>query len=188
MGKRKQPAIDDSLGPAMLALSPQERDFVLHYVNATRPHGRNLDAARAAGYGTRRDGSGPSTNKVLSASICQLKRKQHIRDAIVEEYKKRFPIDALDSYETIKEIGKDRRHRQQFEANKMVFQNAYTEESRHHMTVEHKIDHDAEGVAHERLVSLFGPNGLTRYERLMQLEDGRKTTITADYEDITDER
>jgi hypothetical protein len=84
----------------------------------------------------------------------------------------------------VTEIARDPAHKDCLKANVILMdRGGFVVETHHTITVEH-VDHDqeavgqlrmlkSEGVAREQLEIYFGKNGLTRYERLLALEDAR---------------
>jgi hypothetical protein len=89
-----------------------------------------------------------------------------------------------DAIGAVEEILADKDHKDRLRAAQTLLDRAYPLTTHQHLTVEH-IDHDAEavaqlrilkglGVAPEKLEQIFGVNGITKFERLLALEDGKR--------------
>jgi hypothetical protein len=173
------PDHDESLGPAMQRLTPKQRRFVMELRYGPVGYGSEVRAARAAGYGTP-----TSSDMSLRVLAHQALHSPRIQVALREVGGKIIRAEAFQSIRNVTTIANDFNHKDCLKANLCLLdRGGFAVETHHTITVEH-VDHDAEavgelrtlkglGVARERLEELFGKNGLTRFERLLALEDAR---------------
>jgi phage terminase small subunit len=166
------------LGPAMAALTEKQRRFVLELWHGPVGYGSAVRAARAAGY----SGNKPT----LCVRATQLLQSASVQAALREIGGKHIRIEAFEAIKTTAQIARDINHKDCLKAAlALLDRGGFAAETHHTITVEH-VDHDAEavgelrtlkslGVVRERLEELFGKNGLTRYERLLALEDARRS-------------
>lgn len=161
------------LGPAMKAL-PNERwrNFVRALVMQKPGHGALVRAARAAGFG--RD-SKPST---LAKFAHNLSRDERVIAAITEESRKVIRVGSVEAANALMNLIRNPEHRDHGRALAMVLDRADPPVSKHSVDVVHRVvDPDQEaleelralrqlGATREKLLELFGPNGLDRIERL----------------------
>jgi hypothetical protein len=172
---------DESLGPCMRLLTPKQRRFVLELRHGPAGYGSEIRAARAAGYGS------PTSSDLSMRQLAhQALHNPKVQDALRELGGKIIRAEAFQSIKTTSAIARDLTHKDCFKANlALMDRGGFAVETHHHVTVEH-VDHDAEavgelrtlkslGVAPEKLLELFGRNGLTRFERLLALEDTRRS-------------
>jgi predicted dinucleotide-utilizing enzyme len=170
------------LGPKMQALTEKQRNFVIALFAVRQGHGAAVRAARAAGWGT------PSSSAQSMATISS--RLMH-NDAIIEgmrEYGEQFlkaagPA-ALRALEKMILTPSHKGHERSVAA---VVDRLYAVETRHLVDVHHHaVDHSAEAVAHLRMLKsldvsrskleeVFGFSGLSRYERLLEIEEAKKS-------------
>jgi phage terminase small subunit len=95
---------DDSIGPAMQALNPLQRDFVFNYLEYPTPSAKG--AATRAGYTVKDGKSGVGPRVSASRNL----RKPKILAAIREELDKRFRTDAVIGRSVLVEIALDKAH------------------------------------------------------------------------------
>jgi Terminase small subunit len=166
------------LGPAMRDLNPRQREFVRSYLTISkRRHGRATAAARAAGY----------TGNHMRNHAHDLMRNPKIIAALDEELKKftrgRGYADAvLAAYEGIL----NPEHRDHARFVDMFFSRGDPAVSKHAVDVTHRtIDPDREaleelralrrlGTTREKLLELYGGNGLDRLEALEAVENAQR--------------
>jgi hypothetical protein len=170
---------DESLGPHMQALTPKARRFVMELRYGPVGYGSEVRAARAAGYGTP-----TSSDGAMRFLAHQALHSPKIQDALREVGHRIIRAEAFQSIRNVTAIANDLDHRDCFKANlALMDRGGFAPETHHTITVEH-VDHDreavsqlrmlkSEGVAREQLEIYFGKNGLTRFERLLALEDTR---------------
>ena len=169
-----------SLSPAMLAITPKQRRFVLELRYGPAGYGSEVRAARAAGFGTP-----TSSDNAMKVEAHRTLHHPKVQEALREVGGKIIRAEAFQSIKNTARIANDIQHKDCLKANlALMDRGGFAVETHHHVTVSH-IDHDAEavgelralldmGVAKEKLEELFGRNGLTRYERLLAIEDGKR--------------
>ena len=167
-------------GPAMSALSPQQRNFVLALFEQRPGHGALAAAARAANYGNR---DGTSTAQSIASIANRLVNNDKIISAIAETTKKTIRADAPAAVMAVREIVSDVSHKDRLRAALSILERIDPVETKHTLTVQHKVDHDKEaidalreykrlGATKDFLENAFGFSGLGRYEKLLAIEDG----------------
>ena len=169
------------LGPAMKALpNDQWRDFVYHFVNLTGQRGAQVAAARAAGF--VKD-SIPST---AAKRAYTLAHDERMIAAIAEESKKILRVAYPEGANALINLIRNPEHRDHGRAIAMLLDRVFPSETKHNVEVVHKVvDPDQEaleelralrhiGASREKLVELFGGNGLARLERLEAAELERR--------------
>jgi len=169
------------LGPAMKALpNDQWRDFVYHFVNLTGQRGAQVAAARAAGFSKD---SNPS-NAAKRAYF--LAHDQRMIAAIAEESKKILRVAYPEGAAALINLIRNPEHRDHGRAIAMLLDRVFPAETKHNVEVVHKtIDPDQEaleelralrhiGASREKLIELFGGNGLSRLEKLEAAELERR--------------
>jgi hypothetical protein len=167
-------------GPAMKALpSDRHRSFVLALYEVPRGYGANVAAAKMAGFGTSK-----STPKSWSVIASKLAHDERILAALAEEDQKRIRASAPRAIRALQHLIEDPEHKDHGRAIGMVLDRVHPTEQRHVHEVHHHIDHDAEAIAHLRMLKgldvprakleeVFGFSGLSRYERLLAAADGK---------------
>jgi phage terminase small subunit len=174
--KRKLPARRaewGQLGPAMKALpNDQWREFVYQYVIQPAGHGALVAAARAAGYGQN---SSPAN---LAKIAWRMSRDERMIAAIAEESQKIIRVAGPEAANALLSLVRDPTHREHGRAVALVLERTDPVTTRHDVNVTHKIIYpDTEaieelralrtiGAPREKLIELFGQNGLDRIERL----------------------
>lgn len=170
------------LGPAMLALpNDRWRAFVECYLLEKPGRGAQTNAARRAGFGK------PSTRALTMARIAsRLMRDDRMVAAIAEETRKLLRGGAPEAAKAILELIRNPGHKDHARAIAMVIDRTDPVETRHHLDVVHKhIDPDQDaieelralrkiGASREKLVELFGYNGLERVEALEAADAARR--------------
>ena len=165
------------LGPAMRALVPMQRDFVRHLLTGKPGYGAQTRAARLAGYGKH------STAATLSKHAHDLSRNPKIIAAIYEEAKKVIRgVGQAEAVAAIMHLIRDPEHRDHARAVAMVIDRTDPAISKHSVDVTHRVeDPDREaleelkalrnlGASRQKLIELYGPNGLDRLEMLEAAE------------------
>jgi phage terminase small subunit len=173
MAKRRSLAENwGQLGPAMRALpSNRWRAFVEFYLLEEPGHGAQAAAARKAGFG--RSASKPST---MARIASRLMRDERVVAALAEESKKIVRGGAPEASKALLALVRDPSHKDHARAIGMVLARTDPEVTRNDINVNHRIiDPDQEaveelralrelGTSREKLLELFGPNGLERLE------------------------
>jgi hypothetical protein len=184
-------------GPCMKALSnDQQRAFVYSYVRQKPRRGALVAAAREAGYCKN------STPAIAAKFAWKLSRDQRVLAAITEESRKilfcAFPEGANALINLIRDPG----HKEHGRALVMLLDRTFPAESRHTVEVTHKVvDPDQEaleelralrhlGTSRDKLLELFGHNGLDRLEALEAADNARrareaKVIDNVDYKELT---
>jgi len=167
-----------SLGPMMVAL-PNDR---WRAAAVARFHVRsNTEAVTVAGFGNAQGTTTPNNMKRIAYSIFHDER---MLLALRELGEKHLVNGIPDAIGAVQEILADKDHKDRLRAAQTLLDRAYPLTTHQHLTVEH-IDHDAEavaqlrilkglGVAPEKLEQIFGVNGITKFERLLALEDNKR--------------
>jgi hypothetical protein len=158
-------------GPAVQALPNQRwRDFVYHYVTQPPGHGALTNAARLAGFC---QGSTPTQ---LAKRAWQLSHDERMIAAIAEVSRAIVRRAAPEATNALLELVRNPEHRDHARGIAMVLARTDPEVARHDISVTHKvIDEDEEarqelaalralGTTREKLLELFGVNGLARLE------------------------
>jgi hypothetical protein len=171
------------LGPAMQALpNNQWRDMVYHLVNQKPGHGALTRACRAAGFGKN---SNPTN---LAKLAWRMSRDERLIAAVAEESKKIIRLGHPEAAAAVLNLIRNPKHRDHMRAVDAVLSRADPIEShsRHNIEVLHRtIDPDREsleelralrhlGTPREKLLTLFGHNGLDRIEALEAAETSRR--------------
>jgi hypothetical protein len=154
-------------GPAMKALpSDRHRAFVL--------------ALYQIGFGTSR-----SSAHSWSAIATRLAHDERILAALYEEDQKRIRASAPRAIRALQNLIEDPEHKDHARGIGMVLDRVHPAETRYTVDVHHHIDHDAEAIAQLRMLKsldvprakleeVFGFTGLSRYERLLDIEDAKR--------------
>jgi phage terminase small subunit len=171
------------LGPAMRALSERRQAFVRALVTDTKGYGAVTRAARAAGFG--RPNTKPST---LSKQAHQLSRDERIIAAIAEESRKVIRVGHPEAVAALFKMIRDPKHRDHARAVAMVVDRCDPAVTRHSVDVVHRHEDPDRaaleelkalrqlGATREKLLELFGPNGLNRLEALEAVENAQRAT------------
>jgi hypothetical protein len=168
-------------GPAMKALpSDRHRAFVLSLYQIKPGYGAHVKAAKLAGFG-----SSTSSAHSFSTIAARLAHDEGILAALFEEDQKRIRASAPRAIRALQHLIEDPEHKDHARGIGMVLDRVHPAETRHTVDVVHHVDHDAEAIAQLRMLKqldvprakledVFGFTGLSRYERLLELEDARK--------------
>jgi predicted DNA-binding WGR domain protein len=165
------------LGPAMRALpNDRWRNMVRFYVADTK-HGALTRAARKAGWGR------PNTKaQTLSKQAWALSRDERFIAAVSEECQRLLRIGQPEAVAALYNVIRDPKHRDHMRAVALVLDRTDPLISKHIVDVtHHKVDPDREaleqlkalrkvGATREKLLELYGPNGLDRIEALEAIE------------------
>lgn len=168
------------LGPAMRALpNDRWRAFVEFYIaqtftNKNRDnYGAQAAAARAAGFGKPK-----TTPRAMAHIAWRLMSDDRMIAAIAEESRKLLRAGAPDAVKAVKNGVRDSSHKDHARFVGMVLDRVDPITSCQHVEVIHRtVDPDMEaleelralrqlGTSREKLIELFGSNGLDRIERL----------------------
>jgi hypothetical protein len=160
-------------GPAVRALPNQRwRDFVYHYVTQPPGHGALTNAARLAGFGQS------STPTNLAKLAWKLSHDDRMIAAIAEVSRAIVRRAAPEAVNALLALIRDPKHRDHARGIAMIVARTDAEIARTDISVTHKvIDEDEEareelralralGTTREKLLELFGVNGLARLEAL----------------------
>ena len=161
---------ESELGPAMLALSPKRRLFVLELANGPGGYGSEIRACRAAGYS-----GGDATLKTAASKIVH---HDKVQAALREVGAKMIRASAFSAIRQTERIANDLAHRDCLKAClALMDRGGFAVETHHTVTVEHKSLDDqalealrtmrALKASREQLVEMFGQNGLARYENML---------------------
>jgi phage terminase small subunit len=184
-------------GPAMQSLTKMMRQFLLHYIAecAIQPYGAPSRAARRAGY--------RKTSQILahaSRAGSDLLHNPKVVAAIGEESRRMIRIGAPEAVAALFKLVRDPASPHHFRALDAVIQRTDPLKTEHSIAVTHKhVNADQEaleelralrqiGATQEKLVELFGGNGLARLEQLeaKDLERRSDTARVIDGEVIDD--
>jgi hypothetical protein len=168
-------------GPAMRALSARQRSFVEFLIIEPPTHGAQTRAARRAGYGNGR------TKPITMAKISsRLVRNEKILAGINEEARKLLRAGGLDATKALLALVHNPEHKDHVRGIAMTLARTDPEIERHDLNVTHTLlDPDAEaleelralrhlGTARDKLIELFGGNGLLRLEQLEVADTERR--------------
>jgi hypothetical protein len=171
------------LSPEMQAL-PNERwrEFCYHLVTQKPGHGALTRAARAAGFGKN------STPTNLAKIAWRMSRDERLIAAVAAESKKVIRLGHPEAVAAVLNLVRNPKHRDHMRAVDAVLSRADPIEShsRHNIEVLHRtVDPDREaleelralrhlGTPREKLLALFGHNGLDRIEALDLADTSRR--------------
>jgi hypothetical protein len=170
------------LGPAMRALpNARWRAFVQFYLLENPGHGAQTNAARRAGFGTAR--SKPIN---MAQTAWRLMSDERMQAAIAEESRKLLRGGAPEAVKALQNLVRNPEHKDHARGIQMVLNRVDPEITRHDMNIVHRvIDPDQEeleelracralGTPREKLIELFGGNGLARLELLEAADTERR--------------
>jgi hypothetical protein len=170
-------------GPAMRVLSSKQRAFVEFLILEPPTLGAQTRAARKAGYGT-----GRTTPTIMAKISSRLIRNEKVLAGINEESRKLLRAGGLEATKALLALLHNSEHKDHARGIAMVLARTDPEIERHDFNVTHTmLDPDAEaleelralrqlGTAREKLLELFGGNGLLRLEALEAADAERKAT------------
>lgn len=170
------------LGPAMRSLSEMQRDFVRHLVTGKPGWGALTRAARLAGYCKE------SKASTLSKYAHELSRNPKIIAAITEEAKKIIRgVGYAEAVAATMNMVRDPSHDSHARAVEMILSRADAVVTKQSIDILHRhVDADEEGIeelralrklgtSREKLLELYGGNGLLRLERLEAADMERRS-------------
>jgi hypothetical protein len=170
------------MGEAMRALpSDRWRAFVRHLVSDTRGYGAVTRAARAAGFG--KTNTKPST---LSKQAHQLSRDNRVIAAVAEETRKVIRVGHPEAVTALFNLIRDPSARDHARAIAMVVDRCDPAITKHPVDVVHRHEEPDRmaleelkalrqlGATRDKLLELFGPNGLDRLEALEAVENAQR--------------
>ena len=183
------------LGPAMRAL-PNERwrNFVRHLV-ADPKHGAITRAARAAGWGKSN-----TKAQTLSKQAWAMSRDERVIAAIAEESRKVIRVGHPEAVAALFSVIRDPQHRDRMRAVAAVLDRCDPVVTRHSVDVTHRHEDPDRaaleelkalrqlGATRDKLLELFGPNGLDRLEALEAVENAQRATAAKVIEHDATER
>jgi hypothetical protein len=178
------PALPDEnwaeLGPAMKALNERQREFVRHLVTEKPGYGALTRAYRKAGCGRN------SRAATLSKEAHHMSRDERIIAAIAEESRKVIRVGHPAAVAALFNMIRDSKHRDHARAVMGVLDRVDPIATKHSIDVTHRtIDPDHEaleelraarklGATREKLIELYGANGLDRLEALEAVDNARR--------------
>ena len=171
-----------ALGPAMRALpNNRYRAFVEFYLLEKPGYGAQANAARRAGFGHAK------SKPINMANIAsRLMRRDDIVAAIAEETRKLLRSGAPEAVKALQNLIRDPEHKDHARGISMVLARTDPEISQHDIHVTHKvIDPDQEALEElralralntprDKLLEIYGQNGLDRIEALEAAENSRR--------------
>ena len=170
---RREP--EPEYGAAMKALpNARWRAFVEFYLLSTQGHGAQAAAARRAGFGSPK-----STPRAMAHIGWRLMRDQRIIEAVAEESMKLLRSGQPEAVKALQNMVRNADHPGHARAVGMLLDRCDPIESRQQIEVTHKIiDPDQEALeelkalralntSHDKMLEVFGVNGL---DRLLALE------------------
>jgi phage terminase small subunit len=185
--KRKSLVADDwgGLSDEMRALPTDRwRGFVEHYLLQEPGYGAATAAARAAGFG-KADSSALTMAQIAS----RLLRDPRVVAAVAAESKKLLRAGAPEATKALIALVRDPEHKDHARAIGMVLARTDPETVNQNININHRvIDPDTEaleelnalrqlGTGREKLIELFGGNGLARLEKLEAADHTRRATL-----------
>lgn len=174
------------LGEHMRALpNDQWRSFVDHLVTQKPGHGALTRACRASGFGKK------STPTNLAKLAWRMSRDDRFIAAVAEQSRKVLRIGHPEAVSAVLALVRNPSHRDHMRAVDAVLSRADPIEShsRHNIEVVHRtVDPDQEaleelralrhlGTPREKLLTLFGHNGLDRIEALEAADNARRADV-----------
>ncbi len=184
MNKQLVPADDEvnDFGPCMQACLPKERQFILHLLEGKS----GAQAARLAGYGAE-----GSTAETFARISYRTLSRGRVTDALAEQSRMTIRSLTPSAIQAVKDILTTTNHKDRAKVALNVIERVDPIVQKTEVTVTHTVDHDGEAVAqlrmlkslnvaHERLEEVFGFSGLSRYEKLLALEDAKSNPSIVD--------
>jgi hypothetical protein len=167
------PVSADGLGPAMLALSPAMRAFVIAKVEFGQP---NHEAARMAGYSA-------ASPHALSVVASRLAHDERVQSALLEEGQKLMRSEGPKSVHTLVEVRDDKRNAAKDRikaATELLDRSGFHALSEHHLTVEHHLSDEQKDA---RIMALAAEMGLSQDEaRKLLIAPGKEQASIVDAE------
>lgn len=166
-------------GPAMKALPNDAwRTFAIEFATGRQGHGALTRAARAAGFGKN------STAANLGKLAWKIAQDDRMVAAVAEVSRKLVRSGAPEAANALMNMIRDPKHRDHGRAVSMVLERADPAVAHHEVV--HRVDNPDEealeeyralrtlGTPREKLLELFGANGLDRIERRDTVELARR--------------
>jgi hypothetical protein len=165
----------------MRALGARQRAFVEFFIVEPPTHGAQTRAARRAGYGT-----GRTTPPIMAKISSRLVRDEKILAAINEEARKLLRAGGLEATKALLALVHNPEHKDHARGIAMTLARTDPEIERHDLNVTHTLlDPDQEaleelralrvlGTGRDKLLELFGGNGLDRLEQLEAADTERR--------------
>jgi hypothetical protein len=161
---------DDELGPAMLALTPKRRAFVMELATGPSGYGSEVRAARAAGFA--------GTDPALETAAYKIMHNSKVQDALREVGIKMVRAGAFLAIRQTERIAADLNNKDCLKACQMLMdRGGFAVETHHTVTVQHRsLDDEAIealrtmrslNAPREQLETMFGKAGLLRYENMI---------------------
>jgi phage terminase small subunit len=161
---------DSELGPAMLALTPIRRRFVMELANGPTGYGSHVRAARAAGY--------TGSDETVDNQGWNLAHHPKVQDALREVGAKMVRVSAFQAIRQVEKIATDADHKDCLKAClSLMDRGGFAVETHHTVTVQHKtLDDEALealrtmrelNATREQMETMFGKAGLLRYENML---------------------
>jgi hypothetical protein len=186
-GKRRKlepiEPIDAEDGPKMKALrSDRHRAFVRALYDVKPGFGFAVKAAKLSGWGCE-----TSSPQSMATIASRLMHDESVLEAIHEEDQKHIRASAPRAIRALSHLIENPLHRDHARGISLVLDRVHPAQTRHQVDVHHHtVDHTAEAVAQLRMLKgldvprskleeVFGFSGLARYERLLDLDDVKKS-------------
>lgn len=169
------------LGPAMKKLNQRQRDFVRALLLEKPGYGALVNAYRKAGYG-RPDSKRPT----LSKDAHHLSRDPRIIEAVAEESKKVLRLGHPEAVAAALNLIRDPTHREHGRAVFALLDRVDGVTTKHSLDVTHRIEDPDRvaleelkalrllGTGRDKLLELYGANGLDRLEGLEAVENAQR--------------
>jgi hypothetical protein len=150
----------------------RRREFVRHFITGKPGHGAITAAYRAAGFGKN------STPTNAAKEAHKLSHDERVIAAIAEEARKMLRVAHPEAIQALLNLVRDEKHPGHVRAVTAIIDRTDPIVTRHDLRVTHRvIDHDQAaleelralrklGTSREKLLELYGPNGLDRIEAL----------------------
>jgi phage terminase small subunit len=178
------PAISEEtygeLGPAMKSLNERQRAFVRFLVTEKPGYAALTRAYRKAGYGKN------SKAATLSKDAHHMSRDERVIAAIAEESRKVIRVGHPEAVAALFAMIRDPEHRDHARAVMGLLDRVDPVATKHSIDVTHRtIDPDQEaleemraarklGATRDKLLELYGANGLDRLEALEAIDNARR--------------
>ena len=184
-------------GPAMRALpNDQWRAFAIALATDSGKHGSQARAARVAGFAKN------STPSNLAKLAWKIAHDDRMVAAVAEISRKVIRVGAPEAASALMNLIRNPKHREHGRAIAMVLERADPAVSRHSHEVLHRIENPDDealeelralrqlGATREKLLELFGHNGLDRLERLDAVDTARRADAAKviEHAEVTDGR
>jgi hypothetical protein len=180
MNELTSPETWGELGPAMKVLNERQRAFVRFFVTEKPGYGALTRAYRKAGYGKN------SKAATLSKEAHHMSRDERVIAAIAEESKKVIRVAHPEAAAALLNMIRDPAHRDHARAVMGLLDRVDPVQTKHSIDVTHRtIDPDQEaleemraarklGATRDKLLELYGANGLDRLEALEAVDNARR--------------